>query len=452
MNRRLFWKLCLIIATGAVVLFYFIDLAVSYTEEDMSMIRPTDREQLRHWRDTAETLFTQGNQQALDNWVATLQQQENTWVAVATADIQHVAGNNLSDHHLEGYNLGRNIDSKVHLYFKENPVMEVPFKNGNTSFLIQLPERMRPGTYWQQTRIAMQVILPLILLTLLSIVLYRHIMSPLRQLELATRKFSQGNLDVRVGDMLGSRNDELTELANTFDNMAVRIGELIVGQRQLIADLSHELRTPLARLDIAIDGLHSETGKQANLARIETESRRIRKLVDDTLTLAWLENERPQLKQESLDLVDLIDVLAEDARFEFPDRTLDCQLPDSALIENSNHRALGQALENVLRNAMRYTPAGKTVTIALQQQKQQPGHYHVAIRDQGPGVPPQHLQAIFKPFFRVETSRPASGDSTGLGLALAQRQLAAVGGTIIAGNLPQGGLEMQVRLPMRQVV
>jgi two-component system sensor histidine kinase PfeS len=150
------------------------------------------------------------------------------------------------------------------------------------------------------------------------------------------------------------------------------------------------LRTPLARLDIAIDGLHSETGKQANLARIETESRRIRKLVDDTLTLAWLENERPQLKQESLDLVDLIDVLAEDARFEFPDRTLDCQLPDSALIENSNHRALGQALENVLRNAMRYTPAGKTVTIALQQQKQQPGHYHVAIRDQGPGVPPQH--------------------------------------------------------------
>ena len=175
-----------------------------------------------------------------------------------------------------------------------------------------------------------------------------------------------------------------------------------------------------------------------------TDHNMIRKLVDDTLTLAWLDTEQPQLKSESLDLVDLIDVLVEDARFEFPNRTLSSNLPDSAPVENSSHLALGQALENILRNAMRYTPAGKKVTVDLHSNKDK---YQVTIQDEGPGVPDQHLKSIFKPFFRVDASRMANSGSFGLGLALSQRQIEAIGGRVWAKNRHSGGLEMQVDVP-----
>ena len=444
MNRRLLWKLCLIIATGTVALFYFIDQAVTHTEEDMSMLTQADRETIRAWGKKAETFYEQGELEALNQWLAELEQAENTWVSVASANIQHIAGSSLEGQYVYGYNLGRDVEWKVHLYFEHNPVMEVPFSSGKASFLIQLPESMRPGVYWEQTRIVLQIILPMILLGILSLVLYQHIMSPLRQLELATRQFSQGNLDVRVRQLLGNRDDELSQLSSTFDRMAARIGELIISQRQLIADLSHELRTPLARLDIAVEALFKDPHRNENLERIRRESRHIRKLVDDTLTLAWLDTEQPQLKSESLDLVDLIDVLIEDARFEFPNRTLSSNLPDSAPVENSSHLALGQALENILRNAMRYTPAGKKVTVDLHSNKDK---YQVTIQDEGPGVPDQHLKSIFKPFFRVDASRMANSESFGLGLALSQRQIEAIGGKVWAKNRHSGGLEMQVDVP-----
>lgn len=444
MNRRLFWKLCLIIATGVVALFYCIDLAVTRTEADMSLLDLEHREQLRTWGKQAQDLYQQGDLERLNTWLNDLQKKENTWVAVANANVQHIAGDDLGGRYYRGYNLGRDVDWKVHLYFKENPVMELPFSEVKASLLVQLPDRMRPGSYWQYVRIVLQVILPMMLLALLSVVLYRHIMSPLRQLQKATRAFSLGNFDVRVRELLGNREDELSELASTFDQMAGRIGELIIDQRQLIADLSHELRTPLARLDIAVESLHKQQDRHSNIERIQRESQHIRQLVDDTLTLAWLGNERPKLRQESLDLVDLLDVLIADARFEFSDKTIRSELPNTAHIDHSNHRALGQALENILRNAMRYTPTEKMVSINLSMIE---NNYHVAICDQGSGVPEKYLSSIFKPFFRVDSSRLASGRGFGLGLALARRQLEAVGGTVSAQNRVEGGLEISVILP-----
>lgn len=166
--------------------------------------------------------------------------------------------------------------------------------------------------------------------------------------------------------------------------------------------------------------------------------------MDDTLTLAWLENEQPQLQDESLELIDLIDVLVDDAQFEYPDRIIECKLPNSAIIKNSSHRAAGQAIENVLRNALRYTPANKKVSIIL---FDLPGIYQIDIIDQGPGVDDELLKAIFLPFFRVEKSRENNGSSFGLGLALAKRQLAVIRGSIHAFNSPSAGLVMSITLP-----
>lgn len=444
MTRKLFQKLCLIIATGVVALFYLINILTSHTEDGMSHIDVQHRETLRAWGQKAESLYLSGDTQALQLWLSTLQKNENTWVTIASYDIGYIAGDELQERYYKGYNLGRNVDWKIHLYFAENPVMEIPFKDKQISFLIQLPSRMRPGVYWQYTEILMQIIVPTILLIFLSYLLYRYIMKPLSQLQVATRHFSSGNFDIRAKALMGNRNDEFSELATTFDQMAIRIGEQINSQRQLIADLSHELRTPLTRLDIALETEKEKIHASDNIQRIDRESKHIRKLVEDTLAFAWLENEKPELKQESLELIDLLDVLIGDANFEFPDRKIDCQFPNSALVKNSSHRAAGQALENVLRNALRYTPSGKTVLVTVSELHHS---YEINILDQGPGVPQEYLTTIFKPFFRVDKSREQRSDSFGLGLALAQRQLTAIRATITAKNIHDGGLCMTINIP-----
>ncbi|WP_143873227.1 histidine kinase sensor domain-containing protein [Catenovulum sediminis] len=444
MNKRLFWKLCLIIATGVVALFYAINMLAQHTEEDMSMLAPEDRQQLNDWGQQAEKLYYAGNKAALHDWLETLKKQENTWVSIVEYEFTKIAGDPLNDIYTERFFLGRSVDWKIHLYLNYNPVMDIPFEQGQKSFLIKLPKRMRPGSYWQTTRFILKIILPMLLLSLLSWVLYHHIMDPLKKLERATREFSKGHFAVRVNQSIGKRNDEISQLANTFDQMAHRIGALINSQRQLIADLSHELRTPLTRLDIAVQSLQDQHNCLQNLERVERESKQIRKLVDDTLTLAWLENERPDIQLETVELVDLIDVIIDDAQFEFPQNKMRIKLPDSALIQQSNHRAIGQATENILRNALRYTPNNKTVEIIL---SEEPKEFILSIGDEGPGVPEDMLESIFQPFFRVDKARMAHTNSFGLGLALAKRQLESVAARIKASNKPNGGLLMQIYLP-----
>ncbi|MBH0055633.1 histidine kinase sensor domain-containing protein [Pseudoalteromonas sp. SWXJZ94C] len=449
MTRRLFWKLCLIIGTGVVAMFYLINVAVNHFENDMSMLSDSSREELINWQKKAEVIFDQGDMSELERWVDDLQQQENIWAVIAKANVVELAGNRSHRYEYTGYNLGRSIDWKIHLYFEHAPVMQLPFKDGATSLVVQLPQRMRPGSLWNLTRLSLQVLLPMLILVCLSIVLYRHIMHPIKELDLASRAFSKGDFSVRVREQLGSRNDELSQLAETFDLMAERISDQIMHQRVLLTDLSHELRTPLTRLDIATDNLltHREKGvedTQIKLERIHKESQHIRKLVDDTLTLSWLDNESPQLRIESLDLVDLLEILIEDGRFEYPDKLISADLPNQAHIENSNHRALGQALENILRNALRYTPINKKVRVSLIDYKHE---YQIIIADQGPGVPKEHLNTIFRPFFRIDSARSCNSDSFGLGLALAQRQLHAIAATVFAKNDTAGGLVMTVTVP-----
>ena len=453
MNYRLLWKLCLIIATGTVALFYGIDWALEKAEESMSTLSTENKNELISWVNQAENLYNDGDINDLNQWLSYLAVTEDTWASIATADIYRHAGDSLEDNYLSGYNLGRNIDWGVHLFFIENPIIELPFENANMSLLMKLPSRMRPGSYWQTTKVVIQVIIPFLVLCLVSLILYKHIINPIRELKLASTLLSHGNFDVRVLQHLGTRDDEIAELAKTFDTMAERIGELVFSQRQLIADLSHELRTPLARLDIAIDSLEDEPGRQQpQLYRLQRESSQIRTLVEDALTFAWLDNERPNLKQEDLDLIDLIDVLIDDARYEFPDRQITTNLPSSALIQKTSHQALGQAIENILRNALRYTPSGEIVAVRLIEHQTL---YQLVLLDQGPGVPENLLDTIFKPFFRVEKSRKNHFSETsalntpqnfGLGLALARRQVEAIGGTITANNGLDGGLEMTITL------
>lgn len=460
MNKRLLWKLCYTISAGAVLLFWAIDILTQRTEQSMSFIDDAYQQELIAMGQEAERIYTQEGEAELAIWLDDLQTREDTWAAVVASQIMPLAHGFLSEQFKDGFRLGRSVTWKIHLYFKENPIMDLTFSDGHTHFLIQLPQRMRPGAYLESMQNLLQFGLPLVLLIIMSFVLYRHVMTPLRQLEKATRRFSEGQYDVRVKACLGNRNDELTALAETFDNMAARTGNLIITQRQLIADLSHELRTPLARIDMAVECLEQDIKPEGSLQRLKQEVGSMRCLVDDTLTLAWLENEKPRLTDEELDLVELLELIVDDARFEYPDHIIQTKFPAQALLSNSSHRALGQAFENIIRNALRYTPDGGTIIILLEHQV---GVVKIRVLDDGPGVPEKYIEDIFKPFFRVEKSRMHIKTHTvslstnkawkagcGLGLALAQRQLEAVGGSVKAFNRPVIGLEMRITLPSPQ--
>jgi len=449
MKRRLFWKLCATITLGTIVLFWIIHHLIVRTEQHMSFIDKQYQQQLLDYARHAEELYMQDEHEKLAEWIKTIQQQEDTWVGLVRSQLTLLADSEMDDYFIENFALGRDLSWKIHLYFAQNPIMDITFADRHTHFLIRLPQRMRPGGYWTYASLLLQIALPMLLMAILSMVIYRHVISPLRQLEKATKQFSDGDFAVRVRDDMGKRNDEIATLASTFDSMAERIGEQIQTQRHLTSDLSHELRTPLTRVELALSIAEQTTPENDSLQRIRYECQQMRELVEDALTLAWLENERPALRNESLDLTDLIDSIVENARFEFPNHIITVQTPETACLHQSSDRALGHAIENILRNALSYTPPHGTVNISLQQLADR---YELHIDDQGLGVPEEHLQNIFKPFFRLPSSHSSEQKGFGVGLALARRQVEATGGKLWAELNRFGGLRMIMQLPVTTVI
>lgn len=443
MIRGVFWKLFIIQVAGTLALFAIIQWLVMLAEEQMSFLAPNDRRELESMAAHAEALYLSKQHDALNTWVLELQARENTWVAVIDSRITLVAGDHLDPLYMEYFALGRSVDWMIHLYQSYNPVMELPFADERTHFLIRLPERMRPGELWQPTRLLLQTALPFLVMAIVCLLLYRHLISPVRTLEKATQQFANGHFEARVSNVLGQRNDELGALARTFDSMAERTGGLILTQRRLLADFSHELRTPLTRVELALDQVERGASPEA-MERMRREVSLMRTLAEDALTLSWLDTEQPDISKCKMDLVDLIECIVDDARFEFSDRYICTCLPDTAELIDSCPRLLGQALENIVRNALRFTAAGGTVELQLEQHE---GVYILEVSDQGPGVPEQDLENIFTPFFKVKHKNRDDQDGFGLGLALVKRQIGLVRGTVLAHNLAQGGLKVVIQLP-----
>jgi two-component system OmpR family sensor kinase len=274
---------------------------------------------------------------------------------------------------------------------------------------------------------------------------------PIRGLRSAFKTAASGNLNARVGTLMGRRRDELADLGKDFDGMASQLNALMDGQRRLLHDVSHELRSPLARMQLAIGLAKQQPDKtDASLERIERESIRMDRLIDELLTLSRLEAGVMNANVEHIPMGELLSEIANDARFEAA--TKDCHVElvgNSQISVYGNHEMLHRAIDNVVRNAVKHTAAGSTVTIVSNIDKQR-GMLHLSIQDQGPGVPEASLQAIFEPFFRADV--PDNGaKGHGLGLAIAQRVVKAHGGSISALNRQQGGLSVEIAIPMSSV-
>jgi signal transduction histidine kinase len=269
---------------------------------------------------------------------------------------------------------------------------------------------------------------------------------PIRALRSAFEAASAGDLSPRFAVVNGVRGDELKDLGRDFDRMSARLRALMDAQRRLLHDVSHELRSPLARLQAAIGLAHQQPEKiGSTLERIERESVRMDKLVGELLTLSRLESPVALPAHEEVALMDLVEEIVADARFEAEPLNRQIEVRGKALVNlRCAPDLLWRALENVVRNAIKHSPEGGTVTIELSADINQA---RIAVLDRGPGVAPAELAAIFEPFYR-STTGAGNVDGHGLGLAIARRVIDAHAGTISAANREGGGLCVVITLPL----
>ncbi|MCB1941477.1 MAG: HAMP domain-containing histidine kinase [Candidatus Accumulibacter sp.] len=273
-----------------------------------------------------------------------------------------------------------------------------------------------------------------------------YMATPIRSLRGAFRAVSDGRLETRVQPLIGRRRDELADLGRDFDRMAQRLQTQIHSQQRLLHDVSHELRSPLARLHAAIGLARQRPEKLAvTLERVERESIRLDELVGELLTLSRLEAGTSASPPERIDLMEMVASIADDAAFEAAASGRSVHFTgEGEVTAPVQGELLYRAVENVVRNAVKFTAPGTAVEVRACLLP--PGIFQVVVSDHGPGVAEGDLEAIFEPFYRADNSDGAIG--YGLGLAIARRAVISHGGQLFARQRPQGGLEMTLTVPL----
>ncbi len=273
-----------------------------------------------------------------------------------------------------------------------------------------------------------------------------HLTSPVRKLQRAVERFGRGDFSARVNS---TRRDELGQLARTFDRMADRIETLMAADRRLLLDVSHELRSPLARLGVAVELARTGDDPQPALDRIEKESERLNSLVCELLQVTRAEVDPAYLRRESVQADEIAAEVVNDAQIEADARGCRVRLTASEKAEvEGDPELLRRALENVVRNAIRHSPAEGEIQVSLTRTDAQAV---LKVRDFGPGVPEPALSKIFEPFYRVEVDRNRTSGGLGLGLAIARRAIDLHRGSIVARNA-NPGLEIEIQLPAKAAV
>lgn len=281
--------------------------------------------------------------------------------------------------------------------------------------------------------------------------LARSMTRPVARLRLAAQSLAAGDLSARTGAPPGGPSSEMVELMRDFDRMAERLETLVESQSRLLKDVSHELRSPLARLSVAL-GLARQRATpdiEGSLNRIEIEADRLNQLIRRLLTISRLESGADDIHKSSLSLRELVEEVARDAEFESGGRScrVVADLDDEFLVEG-DAELLRSAIENVVRNATRYTAPGTTVVVRLDRENASNAEQMVVrVCDSGPGVPNEALTKIFDPFYRLDDARNARTGGAGLGLSIADRAVRLHGGQLRASNRKEGGLEVEIRIP-----
>lgn len=425
-----------------------------------ALTRPTPTR--RSWRDLAQTgpnaqkaaeIYEQSGPGAL---TASLQAAEKTTGVSATFFDEHgkeLSGRTVSP---KAQELSAKATETRDIEFNfdvEGTLVARPIVRENGQLYIYVAHIPRPPFQPTWQTLGMRLLVVLVIGGIFCYWLARYLTTPLFKLRTTTNELAEGNLGARVSTKLAKRRDEVGQLGRDFNAMAERLESMVKAQQRLLGDISHELRSPLARLGVALGLARQRSGAEANgaLDRIERESDNLNEMISQLLTLTRLESGTDGRRRSEVDLTALVHEVAQDADFEARsvNRSVEVVSSDNCSI-NGVEELLRSAVENVVRNAVRYTPEGTAVEVALRKQNGNGDNFAViSVRDRGNGVPDEALEKIFRPFYRTEDARDRqSGGGTGLGLAITERAVRMHGGSVQAVNAADGGLSIEMRLDL----
>lgn len=281
---------------------------------------------------------------------------------------------------------------------------------------------------------------------ILAVVLANQVIKPVKALTQSAERIAQGDLTQQV-DVKGP--PEVVTLGQTLNSMAASLQRSEKNRRALTADIAHELRTPLAvqqaNLEALEDGVYPLN--QEALKPLREQNELLIRLVEDLRTLSLADAGELELHKRPVDLRELTQLVTQSFEPALANNQITLQIESVGEMPKvmADPDRIQQILHNLLQNALRYTPTGKSIEINLQQE----GKYlRLDLRDHGAGIPPEDLDLIFERFYRADSSREHASGSTGLGLAIARKLAEAHGGTLTAFNHPQGGAVFTLRLPI----
>ncbi|MFJ3485537.1 histidine kinase sensor domain-containing protein [Pseudomonas sp. NPDC090202] len=441
-RHPLLWKLALLQISFCLLLTWVIWTWGLSAERSTYFLDPADRAYLARYAQQAELIWRSEGSAGVERFRQRLSHEEDTWVAIIGAHLQSLGSTPLSALESSHLTFMRKLDWPMSRRLQDElPFVSIEFPDQPEQgrLVMQLPERLLPGGLTPWTHVLSHGVMPTLLAASLGLLIYRHLVVPLNRLRDRADSLRADNLDSDgPGLPLMNRRDELGELAGAFEHMAERLRQSLNQQRLLLRTLSHELRTPLARLRIAHDSpLPPEQLRQ----RLDREIGDMQRLLEDTLDLAWMDTERPQLPTEPVLMLSVWEALRDDACFEsgWSPQRLICLLGTDCCVQ-VHLDSVAQALENLLRNAIRFSPPNGKITLTGWREDRQ---WHLCLQDDGPGVAEADLERIFLPYQRLG----ATDEGFGLGLAIARSAIELQGGRLWASN-GQPGLIMHMTLPV----
>ncbi len=314
-------------------------------------------------------------------------------------------------------------------------------------FVIDRIQRPNFGNLIMQIPPLLRFLIPLSISFIFCWFLARSLSKPIYRMQNAAIQLGEGDLSIRV-DADATRNDELGSLANSFNSMAEKLESSLGAQQRLIADVSHELRSPMTRLQMALalaqKRAESPIELNKHLVRCETEVARLDQMIANVLSLSRLENSLYAVSLEQTELNSLISLIVQDAQYIADDKEITIVTSNiPSLIISADANLLSSAINNVLLNAIKYSPVKSSIALNIEQTSD---NIIITIVDQGPGVAEKNIAQLFEPFYRVADARDRKTGGTGLGLAIAKQAVLAHKGAISAVNNAIG-LTVVIEIP-----
>jgi two-component system, OmpR family, sensor histidine kinase CpxA len=354
-------------------------------------------------------------------------------------------------------------DSRVHstLIGEQNFWSTAIQSVGGRHYLFLLSRHHTPSTYGLRELLFFafpQLPVAIVVFGITTFVLVLLLVRPIGRLRIAARALANGELATRVAKPDGEERifggDEIQGLVHDFNYMAEQLERLVGAQKILVRDVSHELRSPLARLSVALELAREEAppSMQEHLQRIDREAGRLNLLIGQLLRLSSIESTNASSHLDKFTLHGLVEELLPDAEYEAQQRCCKIKvLEHSDCMVQGNQELIYRAIENIVRNAIRYTRPDTVVELKISCEERAGARMvTLDVADSGPGIPETELENIFRPFYRVDTARQQDTGGFGVGLAIADRAIRLHHGEVRARNRPEGGLNVSLCLPCRK--